>query len=312
MGDIVLGFDSAEPYQDGTSPYFGAVIGRCANRIADGKFELEGIGGVRRTYQLATNNGPNHLHGGECGFNKVTWHTEKAYDGPGASVRLTYTSPDGDQGYPGTVEAAVTYTLSVEGDKTVLAATLEATADQPTIVSLTQHSYFNLAGHASSDVLGHELTLLGQHMTPVDATSIPTGEVAPVAGTRFDFTSPRCIGDGLGADGIDHNYVLHGLGADARDHVRAGTIGDTGSGRTLRLLTNAPGLQLYTGNFLGGERGKGGATYGKHAGVCLEPQAWPNAVNEPGFPSVVLRPGEKYRHRIVYEFSTWVAYPSLA
>lgn len=317
--DVALGFDEARQYAEPGTPYFGAVVGRVANRIANATFTIDG-----RTHRLSQNEAgfPGCLHGGVRGFDKVVWDAaplQRRADGS-ASLRLTYRSPDGEEGFPGAVSVEVTYTLSKGGE---LALDIAATADRATPVNLAQHAYFNLAGHASGDVLGHELTLHGAaHVLPVDSARIPTGEFRAVAGTPYDFSKPRAVGsridevDGPGwSGGYDSCYVLHGLGAAVREHVQSGamavpfpqlaaTLHHPPSGRVMEVLTTAPGLQLYTGNFLDGTlRGKGGTWYGRHSGLCLETQGLPDSVNQPAFPSTVLRPGEAYRHRTVYRFS---------
>jgi aldose 1-epimerase len=308
LADVVLGFDSVEPYKDGTSPYFGAVVGRVANRIAGAAFTLDG-----RAHALAANNGPNCLHGGVRGFSRVEWRlAERGGGGPdGASehARFEYRSADGEEGFPGALEAAVTYSLDAAG---ALRVEFSATADAPTLVNLAQHSYFNLAGAASGeDVLGHELQLHAERFLPVDDVQIPTGEAVPVAGTPMDFRAPARVGariaevGGPGPGGYDHCYCLRGA-ADAApaEPVPAATLRHAASGRRLDVSTTAPGVQLYTGNFLDGSLvGKGGARYGLRAGLCLETQSWPDAVHSPAFPSAVLRPGERYHHVAVYAFS---------
>ncbi|PRW60803.1 Squalene synthase isoform A [Chlorella sorokiniana] len=314
LEDVVLGFDDEAPYKDGTSPYMGAIVGRVANRIANASFELDG-----QRYKLAANNGPNCLHGGKIGYDKVEWQAAPEASNRGQAVRLTYTSPDGEEGFPGTVQLSVVYTLTEASE---LWVEMQAAADAATPINLAQHSYFNLAGHASGTVLGHQLTLHGgDHYTPVDDVAIPTGDIAPVRGTPFDFTSPHTVGEriddvpGPAPGGYDHNIVLFSLGPNAKDKVHGGMASDTpqlaatlvdpGSGRGMNVLTTAPGVQFYSGNFLDGSlRSKGGAAYVKHAGLCLETQGFPNAINTPNFPSVVLRPGEEYRHTVVYQFFT--------
>jgi aldose 1-epimerase len=301
LGDVVLGFDNLEAYLKG-HPYFGCITGRVANRIANGKFTLDG-----REYTLAVNNGPNHLHGGIKGFDKAVWAARilpNSETRPG--VELTYTSPDGEEGYPGNLKVTVRYILTPNN---ALRIEYEATTDKPTIVNLTNHSYFNLAG--KGDVLEHELRLFASRYTPTDSNLIPTGELKPVAGTPMDFTTPAKIGARIaqtGGDptGYDHNYVIdQQAGSGANRPARAAEVYEPTTGRVLSMRTTEPGVQLYTGNFLDGSlTGKGGVVYGKHAGFCLEAQKFPNAVNTPGFPSVVLRPGETYRQITVYAFST--------
>lgn len=293
--DVVLGFDTLESYLAG-HPFFGATVGRYANRIARGEFTLDG-----KTYTLAKNNGPNHLHGGLLGFDKKVWRAEEF---PGqAAVRFRYRSPDGEEGYPGTLDAEVTYTLTADN---ALRLDYRAITDRPTIVNLTNHSYFNLAGHASGDVLGHELMLAADRYTPVEGTLIPTGEIRPVEGTPLDFRKPTAIrarivqlADVPGG-GYDHNFVLNGGG---RSLALGARVVEPRSGRLMEMLTTQPGVQLYTANFLDGKtKGKGGAAYGKHAGFCLETQHYPDSPHHPGFPTVVLRPGETYLQTTVYRF----------
>jgi aldose 1-epimerase len=294
-GDVVLGFDGLEPYLKG-HPFFGAIVGRYGNRIAGGQFTLDG-----RTYKLATNNGPNHLHGGNVGFDKAVWAAEPLASGVG--VAFSHTSPDGDEGYPGTLKVRVTYTLT---DRNELAVEYRATTDKPTPVNLTQHSYFNLAG--SGDILGHELRIDANRFTPVDDTLIPTGELAPVDGTPFDFRTPTLVGARIdGSDtqlkygrGYDHNFVLNGSAGVLRPVVR---LVEPKSGRTLDVATTEPGLQFYTGNFLDGTlKGKGGQVYNRRAGLCLETQHYPDSPNKPSFPSAIVRPGKDYHSRTVFRF----------
>ena len=300
LDDIVLGFDTLDGYL-GDSPYFGAIIGRCGNRIANGRFTLDGV-----EYHLARNNGPNHLHGGIRGFDKVVWDARTFERDDAAGVVLTYASPDGEEGYPGRLDAAVTYTLN---DRDELVVDYAATTDAPTVVNLTQHSYFNL-GHAGSDVLAHELTIDADSIVAVDATLIPTGELMPVQGTPFDFRVATTIGARINADhpqlkvagGYDHTFVLGG-GAHAREPRRAAVVRAPSSGRTLEVETTEPGVQLYTGNFLDGSiRGEGGVVYPHRGGFCLETQHFPDAPNHPGFPSIELHPGENHESRTVFRF----------
>jgi aldose 1-epimerase len=298
MADIVLGHGDAASYAKNNSPYFGAIIGRYGNRIAKGRFTLDGA-----TYALATNNGPNHLHGGIKGFDKVVWRGEPLKDG----VAFTYTSRDGEEGYPGTLSVRVTYTLN---DRDELSIAYEATTDKTTVVNLTQHTYFNLAGQGARDVLGHQLTLDATRYTPVDATLIPTGELAPVEGTPFDFRRPTPLGTHINDDhpqiknggGFDHNFVLTRT-QDGLQH--AARVVDPESGRVLDVATTEPGVQLYTGNFLDGTiTGKEGRVYTKRTGFCLETQHYPDSPNQPSFPSTTLRAGQSYRSRTVWTFST--------
>lgn len=310
-GDVVLGFDSLEGYL-GESPYFGAIVGRYGNRIAAGHFTLDGV-----EHQLATNDGPNHLHGGEVGFDKVLWSAEPFEletadeSGPAVGVRLTYVSEDGEEGYPGTLTTEVTYLLG-EPDTLVVDYTLAT--DAPTVANVTQHSYFNLAG--TGDVLAHELRLAAAHYTPVDDTLIPTGEIAPVADTPFDFTTAKPLGRDIGVEngqlaiggGYDHNFVLdRDPQADAGSPLvmLAAEVYEPTSGRTLDVLTTEPGVQLYSGNFLDGTlTGKGGVVYTHRSGFCLETQHYPDSPNQPDFPSTVIRPGEPYFSRTVFRFGT--------
>ena len=296
-GDVVLGYDSLAGYlQD--SPYFGSIVGRYGNRIAKGRFTLNGT-----EYRLAVNNGPNHLHGGLRGFDKVVWAAEQFQGDSGVGVRLTHTSPDGDEGYPGTLNATVTYTLT---DRNELVIDYEAATDRATPINLTQHSYFNLAG--SGDILGHVLTIAADRFTPVDSTLIPTGDLAPVEGTPFDFRSPHRIGARIDEDdvqlryggGYDHNFVLN---PDGPVLELAARLVDSISGRTLEIRTTEPGVQFYSGNFLDGSiTGKGGVVYGHRSALCLETQHFPDSPNHPEFPSAILEPGQTYRSQTVWTF----------
>lgn len=301
-GDVVLGFDQPNQYlADPTPPYFGAIVGRYGNRIANGEFSLDG-----KKYPLVKNNGPNHLHGGTRGFDKVLWAVATK-DGPaGSSVIFTRTSPDGEEGYPGTLSARVTYTLT---EKNELIVEYHATTDKPTVVNLTQHSYFNLAGEGSGDILGHQLMLNADRYTPVDSTLIPTGELAPVAGTPFDFRQPTAIGARIDQDhpqlkfgkGYDHNWVLSKKGSGL---ALAARLTDPKSGRTLEVATTEPGVQFYTGNFLDGTiKGKNGHVYGLRNGLCLETQHFPDSPNHKNFPSTELRPARSYDSKTVFTFS---------
>lgn len=303
LDDIVLGYDSLEGYVR-NSPYFGAVVGRYGNRIAKGRFTLDGT-----TYQLATNNGPNHLHGGNVGFDKVVWRAEPFRHDSGVGVVFTHTSPDRDEGYPGTLAARVTYTLT---DRNQLIVDYHATTDKATPVNLTQHTYFNLAGDGRGDILGHELWINADWFTPVDSTLIPTGGIAPVEGTPFDFRTPTAIGARLGADdqqlrfggGYDHNFVLRReaeVTLAPATLVHAARVVEPSSGRTLDIYTTEPGLQFYSGNFLDGSiTGKGGHVYRHRYGFCLETQHYPDSPNKPQFPSTILRPGQEYRSQTVF------------
>ena len=307
MGDVVLGFDNLKSYLAG-HPYFGALIGRVANRVAKGRFKLDG-----KEYKLAVNNGPNSLHGGEKGFDKVVWKAEPVETKDGAALKLTYTSPDGEEGYPGKLDVAVTYTLTNEN---ALKIDYTATADKATPVNLTNHSYFNLGGPVSGDILGEELTIAADKFTPVDDTMIPTGELKPVKGTPYDFTAPEKIGariDELKPDeatknpgGYDINYVLRILpqSKEAEGPQLAARVHDPKTGRTMEVYTTEPGLQFYTGNFLDGTlKGKSDVVYKKHQALCLEADHFPDSVNHPDFPSTILEPGKTYKQTTIYAFS---------
>lgn len=302
-GDVVLGFETLAEYVD-HSPYFGCVVGRYANRIARGRFTLDGV-----TYQLACNDGPNHLHGGEVGFDKRVWSSSTRESDQGEPVLdLLLISPDGDQGYPGTLRVRVSYTLT---DANALRIDYEATTDAPTILNLTNHSYFNLSAGQQASVLDHELRLNADRYTPVDDTLIPTGDLAPVAGTPLDFRSPRPIGARIEADhpqmriagGYDHNFVINGEAGTLRLAAR---VVDPTSGRVMTVRTTEPGVQLYSANFLPleGLPGKRGLTYGPRAALCLETQHFPDSPNKPHFPSVILRPGKKFCSTTIYAFGT--------
>jgi aldose 1-epimerase len=295
MGDVVLGFDNLEQYIR-ESPCFGAVVGRVANRIARGRFTIDG-----KTYTLAINNPPNTLHGGIKGFDKVVWDAE-AVDGPdGPSVVLSHVSPDGDEGFPGTLTVKVTYTLTNGNEVRI---DYEATTDKTTAVNLTNHSYFNLA--CKGDVLGQVLQLKAGRYTPADAGLIPTGVIADVAGGPLDFTQPKPIGRDMKkipdkTNGYDHNFVIDGGG---RSVVLAARAQDPVTGRALEVSTDQPGVQLYTSNGLDGRIvGKYGMAYPRYAGFCLETQHYPDSVNQPGFPSTLLRPGETLKSTTIYRFS---------
>lgn len=293
MADVVLGFDRLEGYVAG-HPFFGATVGRVANRIAGGRFTLGG-----REYRIPVNNGPNSLHGGERGFDKAVWRAEPVSSGEGLAVRFSHRSPDGDQGFPGSLEASVVYTLTEQNE---LRLDYTATTDQDTPVNLTNHSYFNLAGHASGDVLRHELTLAAERFTPADDTLIPTGEIRSVKGTPLDFTHPHPIGARIAEvpGGYDHNMVLDSGGETLALAARAY---EPGSGRVMEMLTTEPGVQFYTANFLDGSvKGKGGAAYPKHGAFCLEAQHFPDSVHQPNFPSVILSPGQVYTQTTIYRF----------
>ncbi|KAK9271725.1 hypothetical protein L1049_002088 [Liquidambar formosana] len=356
LADVVLGFDSLEPYLQGASPYFGCIVGRVANRIKDGKFTLDGV-----NYSLPINNPPNSLHGGHKGFDKVVWEVVEHINGENPSITFKYHSRDGEEGfpsfsvyllllfsryhvflwndvshdgekgllflsllllfssyrtflcndilivpepgYPGDVTVTATYTLT---SGTTMRLDMEAVPKtKPTPVNLAQHTYWNLAGHSSGKVLEHSVQIWASRITPVDQNSIPTGEIMPVEGTVFDFNSENKIGSlihevpGLG---YDHNYVLD-CGEEKSGLKHAAKVKDPLSSRVLNLWTNAPGMQFYTANYVDGVFGKGGTIYGKHSGLCLETQGFPNAINQPNFPSIVVQPGEKYKHTMLFEFS---------
>jgi len=298
FADIVLGFDKAEPYT-GKSPYMGATVGRYANRIALGKFTLDG-----KQYALATNNPPNHLHGGTVGFDKVTWKAEPFRDDAGAHLRFSHTSPDGDEGYPGTVACEVVYSLT---DTNELKIEYKATTTAPTPINLTNHAYWNLAGESAGvTILNHLLTLHAANYTPTDDTFIPTGEIAPVADTPVDFREAHAIIERIAKipgtpGGYDHNFVVDGAPGTLRP---AAKVKDVGSGRVMEVWTTEPGIQFYTGNFLDGTlTGKGGAVYQKNMALCLEAQKFPDSPNKPSFPNSILRPGETYTQTTVHKFS---------
>ena len=297
IGDVVLGFNDLAGYLKG-HPYFGATTGRVANRIANGKFTLDG-----KEYTLATNNGPNHLHGGNVGLDKRVWKAKEVPAESGRAVKFTYPSPDGEEGYPGKLDIEVTYTLSSADE---LRIDYKAVTDKPTPVNLTNHSYFNLAGAGNGPILDHELTLFADRYTPVDAAGIPTSEIAPVQGTVMDFTKPMSIGvriDQLTGNpgGYDHNYVLNNQDGTL---ALAARVYEAKSGRQMEVLTTEPGVQLYNGNFLDGTvTGKGGKAYKQRYGLCLETQHYPDSVNHANFPSTILRPGETFRSTTEFRFS---------
>ena len=297
MGDVILGFDNVSGYQSHeflkSGPYFGALIGRYGNRIRGGKFTLDG-----KKYTLATNNGANTLHGGKVGFDKVVWQAEPGSSAEGQNLKLTYVSKDGEEGYPGTLNVAVVYTLTADN---ALKIDYTATTDKATVVNLTNHAYFNLNHGAGKDILGHEVTLPADRYNVVDTGLIPTGELRPVKGTPFDFTAPHTIGERIAQvpGGYDHNWVLS---TPTGQHAAA-TVYEPTTGRTLEVTTDQPGIQFYTGNFLDGTlKGKGGTVYGKNAGLCLETQHFPDSPNQPNFPSTVLKPGETYHSVSTYKF----------
>ena len=300
LADVVLGFDAIDGYvNDPPPPYFGALIGRYGNRIGGGRFSLNGT-----EYKLAQNNGPNHLHGGLRGFDKVVW---KARTPDAQSLELTYLSKDGEEGYPGNLTATVTYTLTENNE---LKIDYRASTDKDTVLNLTNHSYFNLAGQGEGDVLGHQIMINADRFTPVDSGLIPTGELRSVDGTPFDFRQARAIGERIDAadeqikfgKGYDQNFVLGRAGSGLELAAR---VMEQKSGRVMEVLTTEPGVQFYTGNNLNGSiRGKGGKVYDRRYGLCLETQHFPDSPNKPNFPSVVLKPGAQYQTTTVYRFSS--------
>jgi aldose 1-epimerase len=302
VDDVVLGFDKADDYATDANQFFGCTTGRVANRIAKGKFTIDG-----KEYQVALNNGPNHLHGGvKKSLDKILWHAKP--DLEHNEVTFTYTSPDGEEGYPGNLEITVIFRLTHDN---ALVIRYAAKTDKATPVNLTNHSYFNLAGAGAKTVLDHEIMIAADGYTPTDDTLIPTGKIEPVAGTPFDFTKMKRIGTDFdflvnaaksAALGYDHNFVLRKREAGNVEQTAA-IVREPSSGRVMKVLTDQPGVQFYTGNFLKGQTGRDGKTYAKQSALCLETQAFPNAVNTPGFPNVILRPGETYRHTCIYAFA---------
>jgi aldose 1-epimerase len=301
LGDVVLGFDALAGYL-GEHPYFGSLIGRYGNRIAKGRFTLDA-----RTYSLAVNNGPNALHGGLQGFNRRVWTAAPFEAADGVGLALTYVSEGGEEGYPGTLTARVRYTWT---DQNALRIEYAANTDAPTVLNLTNHSYFNLKDAGRSDALGHEVQIFADHYTPVDSTLIPTGELAPVEGTPFDFRQPAAIGARIGQNdeqlrnggGYDHNFVLSRREKD--DLELAVRVHEPTTGRVMEVWTTEPGVQFYSGNFLDGTvTGKSGVGYKKRAALCLETQHFPDSPNQKAFPSTVLRPGETYHSKTEYRFS---------
>lgn len=296
VADVVLGFDSLDSYLRGSNGYQGALVGRFGNRIAKGRFAIDGV-----TYQIPVNNGPNALHGGPVGFDRYLWKAREADGG----VEFTHVSPDGDMGFPGALTARVRYTLAGN----TLRLDYSATTDKPTILNLTNHSYFNLRGDEEGDILGHVAELAADRYTPVDAGQIPTGEIAPVAGTPLDFRTPHAIGARIGDNfeqlklsrGYDHNFVVNGAAGTLR---RAARVTEPEHGRTLTVETTQPGVQFYTGNFLDGTvTGRHGKKYQQRAGFCLETQRFPDAPNHANFPSTVLRPGETFQSATAFTFA---------
>jgi aldose 1-epimerase len=302
IDDVALGYDSIDGYVGGKA-YFGATVGRYGNRIAHAKFMLDG-----NTYNLTKNDGENTLHGGKIGFNKRVWQSREVASKVGQALELTYLSKDGEEGYPGTLHASVTFTLPRDRDALVIE--YQATTDKDTVVNLTNHTYFNLGGEGHGDILKHRLELVASHFTPVDATLIPTGEIRAVKGTPFDFTELFEIGARIGDDdpqmkfgkGYDHNWVLDRGGKG--ELIQAAVVFDPQSGRVLQVYTTEPGIQFYTGNFLdGSEHGKGGKSYAYRSAFCLETQHFPDSPNKPAFPSTELKPRKEYRSTTEYRFS---------
>jgi aldose 1-epimerase len=297
LSDVILGFDNVSGYLSPefkkSNPYFGALIGRYGNRIKGGQFSLDG-----QAYTLAKNNGPNSLHGGNQGFNQKIWTAKPSTSADGQTLTLTYLSKDGEEGYPGNLTVTVVYTLTAAN---ALKIDYTATTDKATPVNLTNHAYFNLALGQSKDVLAHQVTIPADRYTVVDATLIPTGELKPVKGTPFDFTTPHAIGERIAQvpGGYDHNWVLN----QATGQHSAATVYEPTTGRTMEVTTDEPGVQFYTGNFLDGSlKGKNGVVYGKHAGFCLETQHFPDSPNQPKFPSTILKPGQTYHTTTSYTF----------
>ena len=300
FADIVLGFDNLAQYLD-KNPFFGSLVGRYANRIANGEFKLDG-----HTYTLARNNGPNTLHGGLVGFDKKVWQAEDASGREGHSLRLQYVSKDGEENFPGTLTTTVTYTLT---DSNELKIDYQATTDKNTVLNLTNHSYFDLSGAGSGEILDHIVTINADRFTPVNANLIPTGELKSVEGTPFDLRKPTPVRARINdkdqqleyGSGYDHNFVLNGNGSSPQFAARAM---DPKSGRVLEVLTTQPGVQFYTGNHLGnGIKGKGGTTYNYRCGLCFETQHFPNSPNQPDFPTTELKPGQRFHHVTVFKIS---------
>jgi len=295
--NITFGYDTFEETREGDK-YFGSVVGRYANRIAGGKFSIDGI-----EYNTPKNNGPNTLHGGPEGWHSVVWETEIMESSKAPSVKFSYVSPDREMGFPGTVKVSVTYTWT---DDNEIIMDYSYSADKKTVVNVTNHAYFNLHGAGKGDILDHEVTMKAPSFTPVDPEMIPTGEIRPVSGTPFDFRTPHTIGERIGMNdeqlglgkGYDHNFVL-----DNREEV-AVTVFDPVTGRVLEVITDQPGMQLYTGNFLdGSQKGYGGTVYKFRTGLCLESGHYPDSPNNPDFPSTIIKPGETVRTRTIYKFS---------
>ncbi len=302
LADVVLGFDTLQGYENGTA-YFGATVGRYGNRIGGGKFSIDG-----KTYTLPKNNGDNTLHGGITGFNKKVWKAQEVASKDGESLEMSYSSADGEEGFPGNLSVKVVFTLPTDGNELTIDYT--ATTDKATVLNLTNHSYFNLAGEGNGDILDHVLTLYAKQFTPVDKTLIPTGELRDVAGTPLDFTRATAIGKRINESyeqvvfgkGYDHNWVI---ASDGRKGLTlAAEAYDPKSGRTLEVLTTEPGVQFYSGNFLDGPKGKGNKAYGQRAAFCLETQHFPDSPNHPNFPSTLLKPNSVFRSQTVFRFSS--------
>lgn len=299
LGDIVLGFDTVDGYVK-SSPYFGATVGRVANRIKGAQFQLEG-----KTYKLSANDGANTLHGGKKGWDKVVWDAVASETPNGPSIKLTYVSKDGEEGYPGTVTATTTYTLT---SKNELKVEMTATTDKPTIVGMVHHSYFNLGGQGSGPIVDEELTLRADKYTPGDAALVPSGQIKPVKGTPLDFTTAKPIGKDLKAAGgkpigYDHNFIVNGDPHALREAAR---VKDAKTGRVLTVESDQPGIQFYSGNFLDGSiKGKGGVVYNQYNAICLEPQRFPNSINVPAWKDeVILKPGKTYTQTTIFRFTT--------
>ncbi|KAA8548001.1 hypothetical protein F0562_004430 [Nyssa sinensis] len=300
LGDIVLGYDSVNDYMN-DSTYFGAIVGRVANRIGGAQFTLNGT-----QYKLDANEGKNMLHGGSRGFSDVVWKVRKHHkEGKSPRITFRYRSSDGEEGFPGDLIASVTYVLFGNNQ---LGVTMKAKAlNKPTPVNLAQHAYWNLGGHASGTILSNEIQIFGSQLTPVDKDLIPTGKIFSVKGTPYDFLQPRPIESKIKElpSGYDINYVLDGQ--VSHKMKLAAIVHDNKSGRVMELLTNAPGLQFYTGNYIKNLKGKGGYVYQAHAGLCLETQGFPDSVNHPNFPSQIIAPGKSYKHNMLFRFSTKAA-----
>ncbi|MEO6392903.1 MAG: aldose epimerase family protein [Pyrinomonadaceae bacterium] len=299
MGDVALGFENLAGYVEDTA-YIGAVVGRYGNRIALGKFALDG-----KLYTLATNNAPNHLHGGIKGFDRVVWTPKSSQVNGATRLQLTFISKDGEEGYPGTLTLTVVYTWT---DRNELKMQYTATTDKATVLNPTNHAYFNLAGAGQGDILGHVMRINALRFTPTTVSSIPTGQLRPVKGTPLDFNKPTAIGVRIGepyeqlisGNGYDHNFVLN---KPAGKLGLAAEVYEPTTGRVLRVLTTEPGVQFYSGNFLSGATGKDGATYPRRSGFCLEAQHYPDSPNQPTFPTTILRPGQRFSQTTIYEFS---------